>query len=118
MRTLGSFGIATVENRGPWEKIDPASRTALALEPNQRKKAHDKTVDINYRRNDPVMVKINLKLGKVKNKLSSIKPDTTLVMVEMEETPRETYIMKRGVYKDKGRRKVSPGVPAICQNFQ
>lgn len=114
-RTMGSFGIAPVFERGPWERLSARDIEVLNLEKKNRNKSESQILRTAFQKNDPELIKLNAKLQKVRNQIKSIQPDTSLVMVEMEE-PRETHIMKRGEYTQPGL-KVSPGVPSILPAF-
>lgn len=114
-RTLGSFGISPVFERGPWERLSATDKKALLLDKKNRNKNDARILKTAFQKNDPELIKLNEKLQKVRSSINSIQPDTSLVMFEMEE-PRETHIMKRGEYTQPGL-KVSPGVPSILPAF-
>ena len=70
-----------------------------------------RTLRETFDKNNPRLALIDSKLKSAKSKRDSVQPDTTLVMVEMEE-PRETFVMLRGDYENTADQ-VQPGVPAI-----
>ncbi len=57
----------------------------------------------------PQAADLKAKMSLVRHQLEQIQPETTLVMVEMEQ-PRETFILTRGNYDQPGSR-VTPGTP-------
>ncbi len=57
----------------------------------------------------PQLAKLKAKVSRLRHRLGQIQPDTTLVMMEMEE-PRETFVLTRGDYDQPGQR-VTPGTP-------
>ncbi|MEM6470652.1 MAG: PSD1 and planctomycete cytochrome C domain-containing protein [Planctomycetota bacterium] len=63
-----------------------------------------------YVESNPKLAKVEGEIAKLNKRINQIRPNTTLVMVEMEQ-PRETFVMMRGDYLAKGET-VSPGTPA------
>ena len=57
----------------------------------------------------PQAAKLKAKISRVQHELEQIEPDTTLVMVEMDQ-PRDTFILARGDYDQPGDR-VTPDTP-------
>ncbi|NND99968.1 MAG: DUF1553 domain-containing protein, partial [Pirellulaceae bacterium] len=64
-----------------------------------------------FDKSNPRLKTIDRQLARARKQQRDIKPDTTLVMVEMEK-PRETFVMVRGDYENLAD-KVEPGFPAV-----
>ncbi len=62
-----------------------------------------------FDKHNPALNSIDQKIARIERQESLVKPDTTLVMVEMNE-PRETFILLRGDYENRGER-VQAGLP-------
>ncbi len=74
-------------------------------------KADRKKLRAEFDNSNPQLRQIQREIAKTKKEIEANKPDTTLVMVELEQ-PRETFVMIRGDYESLGD-KVSPGTPAV-----
>ena len=60
---------------------------------------------------DPEISALNRDIADLEKEITKLAPDTTLVMVELDE-PRMTSVFQRGDYRNPGER-VQPGVPAV-----
>ncbi len=108
-RTIGRFRIS-VADRFPSEDALP-NDIAKLLTKTKRSDADNKKLKAHFEKNHPVLKSIDTDIAKVQKSLKAVTPDTTLVMVEKEE-PRETHMMMRGNYLDKGE-KVTAATPAV-----
>ncbi len=108
-RTLGRIRLSALV--GDLSTTDmPGDLKDILLKPaKERSKKEAAKLDDYYAQTDPVLSKLDAELAKVKKQASAIEPNSTLVMVEMEE-PRETHIMQRGNYLSPTD-KVSPTTP-------
>jgi len=66
--------------------------------------------------NNPRLRQLDLEIAEVKKQLKQLQPESTLVMVEMDQ-PRETSVMIRGDYENLGQ-PVSPGTPAALPGLE
>ncbi len=64
-----------------------------------------------FENSDARLKSIDQKIARIERQSKQLKPDTTLVMVELDE-PRETFVLLRGDY-DRPGEKVSPGFPNV-----
>ncbi|MGB0596866.1 MAG: PSD1 and planctomycete cytochrome C domain-containing protein [Rubripirellula sp.] len=116
--TLGQyFGSGRVIGK-PRLSIYSGDPMFLSLSPSLRKLAAKKKLNAAaqkklraaFEKNNPILVRLDAEMADLEKQLQQLKPDTTLVMVEMDQ-PRETSVMIRGDYEQLGQA-VNPGTPA------
>ena len=112
-RTIGRPRLSALT--GSPEAIDiPDDLLALLLkkEPTAEDEAR---LRAGFPAGDPEIRRLDDAIAAVQRDIDKIKPPSTLVMVELG-TPRETCLLKRGNFLDKGAR-VEPGVPATLHRL-
>ena len=93
----------------------PENVAAIVKKDAKKRSAKEKKeLDAYFMEQNPELQKLDSQVAAMKRKLNAIAPDTTLVMIEMEE-PRETHIMKRGNYLAPAE-KVSMGTPSFLHS--
>jgi hypothetical protein len=107
-RVIGRLRLSALLGDPSALDVPDAVRDALLAK--KRSKKHNKTIADFYAKSIPGAKRLDAEIASVKKALDKIQPPTTLVMVEMEE-PRETHILSRGNYLNKGVQ-VQPGTPA------
>ncbi len=116
--TLGQFyGRGRVLGK-PRISIFSGDPTALNLDPDLiRIAAQEKISEQDnsklrsaFDENNPQLNSINQKIARIEKQIAALRPETTLVMVEMDK-PRETFVLKRGDY-DSPAERVYPGIPS------
>ena len=109
-RTIGRVRLSALTGE-PDDSTVPAEVIAALSKPaKKRSKAEAKTLHEYCLSLDPEVQQMRDAMSKTKKELDSIKPPTTLVMIELEQ-PRMTAVMKRGNFLDLGPQ-VQPGTPA------
>ena len=88
-----------------------AKKDAAKLSKGDRKKLRAE-----FDKQNPELKKLDRNIARLKKEIEAVKPDTTLVMQEME-TPRETFVMIRGEYENLGDA-VETGTPAVLPQNQ
>ncbi|MGI9474056.1 MAG: PSD1 and planctomycete cytochrome C domain-containing protein [Rubripirellula sp.] len=73
-----------------------ARKPAAKLAKSERRKLR-----VEFDKHNPRLKKVDREIAKVKKAAEMVRPDTTLVMEEMQ-TPRETFVMIRGEYENLG----------------
>jgi len=95
--------------------LDVSDATLAAVKNDDPGEEERKLLRREFESRHPHAAKLQAQISRVQHQLEQIKPDTTLVMVEMGQ-PRDTYILARGDYDQPGDR-VTPGTPvALTQN--
>ncbi|REK09452.1 MAG: DUF1553 domain-containing protein [Planctomycetota bacterium] len=74
-------------------------------------KPQRKKLRAQFDKQDPKLKQLDRQLARARRELKTLEPDTTLVMVEMDQ-PRETFVLTRGDYESPAER-VQPGTPAV-----
>lgn len=110
-RVIGRMRISVAEFAPKEEDLSDDLNAILAKEESKRSKKESTQLRSHFEKNHPQMKAAELKLAKVDKELKAVEPDTTLVMVEMDES-RETHIMKRGNYLSPGE-KVTAATPEL-----
>lgn len=87
--------------------IDQALVSAAQAE--QASKEQQQQLRREFEERHPQLSVLNADMAALRSEFKAIQPDTTLVMVEMDE-PRETFILTRGDYEQPAD-KVAPGTP-------
>ncbi|MDP7018785.1 MAG: DUF1553 domain-containing protein [Pirellulaceae bacterium] len=113
-RTIGRLRLAV--HTGRLESGGPPKAIATILDkPAAKRSAEDKQSLLEHLASqDGDAVAIKGRLKKIDASIAAIQPDTTLVMVEMDE-PRTTNLMKRGNFKDLGSR-IRASTPAALHH--
>ncbi len=112
-RTIGRFRILVSSDDLAVYRVPADIRRIVNLK--KRNKKQSKRLSDYYNATNVEFVKLNRQLKKLQRSLNAIKPESTLVMVEMNK-PRETRKLIRGEYLNPGK-KVEPGVPAVLNSF-
>ena len=97
------------------EKQPKALRDALNRPAAERSNQESARIENHYWTIQPQIKEMQERIKSINQQLEQLKPDTTLVMVEMKEA-RESNIFLRGMFQQTGQ-KVSPDTPAILHPF-
>lgn len=100
-RVIGRLRLAVAEFAPADADLPESIRKILAQTGEKRSKKDEKELRQHYEKEHPDLKELDRGLARLDAQLKKLEPDSTLVMVEMEE-PRETRIMKRGNYLDPG----------------
>jgi hypothetical protein len=102
-RTLGRFRLlaSTVAPGDAPIPIPMPVQQALAIAPEKRRPNQQQAIDNFLISRDPQIKKLDAALAKLQKQLAALTPDTTLVMVEMDE-PRDTHVLRRGDFLQPG----------------
>ncbi|NNE91267.1 MAG: DUF1553 domain-containing protein [Verrucomicrobiales bacterium] len=98
-RVIGRLRISVTTDEPGAEALDTDLMKILSKNEGKRSKAETKKLDDYFAKENPGLKVIDQKTKQAQAKLKAVTPDSTLVMIEMEE-PRETFVMKRGNYLD------------------
>ena len=110
-RTIGRFRISAVTGNIDGDSL-PETIVKSANKSPSKWTAADRKRLIDYRSKfDPRSKQLASRLAATKNMIKSISPETTLVMIELDE-PRMTSVFERGDYRNPGE-KVVPGTPQV-----
>jgi hypothetical protein len=85
------------------EKVPPAIAKILKVPAKKRKANQKQQLQNEFLKRHPAVQKLKKRADTLQKELASIKPTTSLVMVEQEQ-PRETHVFKRGNF-------LTPGPP-------
>ncbi|MBB02819.1 MAG: hypothetical protein CMJ47_09250 [Planctomyces sp.] len=111
-RNIGRFRLSAF--LGSPEQLElPEEIRQLAQTKDRNKKQEDELRDF-YLSQDSDLARLDKRIQQVEKQLKAVQPDTTLVMVEMDE-PRQTHILERGEYLHPAE-SVEPGLPKIFGN--
>lgn len=91
--------------------LDVDAKVRKLAQKGKRNDAERKKLRAAFDDHDPKLQRITQQIAAIEKKRKALKPDTTLVMVELDE-PRETYVLLRGDYENRDER-VSPGFPSV-----
>jgi hypothetical protein len=114
-RTMGRFRILAMTGNPGAASIPENVREILALPAEERSKKQNQQLADYHAQTDADVARLTKRRIAVQKQFDEIQPETTLVMVEMNE-PRETHIFKRGNFLDPGA-PVTPGTPAVLHPF-
>ncbi len=115
-RTIGCFKVMGVSGNPNAESVDAKIVELVALDPKTWTKKQRESL-LNLRASsDPGSQAIERDLGKNKQALDGLAPDTTQIMVELEE-PRDSNVFMRGDYRTPGEA-VQPGTPAFLHSMK
>ncbi len=114
-RTLGCLKISAISGSPNVDSVPKSIVNIIASEPNTwTRKQREQLLD--YRMLlDPQSVAIDQDLASIQQELDALKPETTLVMVELPQ-PRMTNIFLRGDYRSPGDH-VTAGVPEFLHRL-
>ncbi len=113
-RTIGRFRLSGIQ--GDHSKVNlPTEIQSILLLSDNRNDTQIKRLANYYASIHPRLKEIEIRLADLKKKIDDIKPETTLIMSEMNKS-RETKVMMRGDYLTPGD-KVTPGTPAVLHAF-
>ena len=107
-RVIGKPRISVCTSDPSLLKVDETIRQLAAKETLTAQET--KQLRAAFEDESPPLRKLGEQIAGVTKQISQLKPDTTLVMVEMDQ-PRETFVLTRGDYDQPGE-KVEPGTPA------
>ena len=105
-RTIGRVRLSAMDGDPSVDELSEDLLTILGKNPDKLSKGDTKALDNWFMESNPALKKLDAEMNKAKRNLNALKIPSTLVMIEMEE-PRETHIMNRGVYLDKGEKVVA-----------
>ena len=105
-RTIGRVRLSATDGDPSVDELSEDLLTILEKNPDKLSKDDTKALDDLFMESNPALKKLEAEMNKAKRNLNALKIPSTLVMIEMEE-PRETHIMNRGVYLDKGEKVVA-----------
>ena len=110
-RTIGCFRILAVTGNVDGDTV-PEAIVKIANKKASEWNAAQRKRLIEFRsKGDSRSRQLSASVAAVKNQLKSITPDTTLVMIELDQ-PRMTSVFERGDYRSPGE-EVVPGTPAV-----
>ncbi|MCA9178962.1 MAG: DUF1553 domain-containing protein, partial [Planctomycetales bacterium] len=109
-RTIGRFRLLAITGDPQHQPLPPAVSDSLARPAAQRSEAERKALLDHRIAKDTQLAELQREIAKQQTQLDKLKPDTTLVMVELPE-PRVTHIYQRGDYRNPGE-VVQPDAPA------
>ena len=115
-RTLGRFRIQAMTGTPSAESVSQDIVDALAIDAEDRTEEQNAALSKYHRDTDSAYAKLSKQLASVEKQIADITPETTLVMVEMEE-PRMTSIFKRGSFLDP-LAQVDAAVPAVLHSLE
>ncbi|MEZ6136431.1 MAG: DUF1549 domain-containing protein [Pirellulaceae bacterium] len=109
-RTLGRFRVSAVTGNLDVESI-PADVVKLLAQATDSMTTNERKKLLNYRvERDATSAQLQAELKQLQNQIEEIQPDTTLVMIELDQ-PRTSYMFERGDYRQPTTQ-IEPGVPA------
>ena len=114
-RTIGRLRISVLSGPPGVEEVPGDLAAVLSKKKGKRSQTDNQTLDKHYMSSNPALRSLDAKMGKLRKQIAALQPPTTLVMVEMKEK-RDTHVMKRGNYLDRGE-KVEPATPAALPPF-
>lgn len=109
-RVIGRLRLSVAERAPEAEDFPEEVEAALTVAGGDRSKIEKRLLREHFEQNHPRIKAAGKAIKKLQRQLDQLSPDTTLVMVEMEEG-RDTRIMERGNYLSPGE-KVSAATPA------
>lgn len=110
-RSIGCFRLSAVTGNLDAESVSTEIVEALKRPADKWTRADRKTL-LDYRTSlDKQSVNLTARASALEKELAKVKPDTTLVMVELDQ-PRMTTVFDRGDYRKPGR-PVEAGTPGI-----
>lgn len=112
-RVIGKPRISLFRGDPQFLHVDPKWRRMASKQTLSEKDLQ--TLRGEFEKQQPALREIDREIARVNKELSAIKPETTLVMQEMD-SPRETFVMIRGDYENLGD-KVQPGTPAVLPKW-
>jgi mono/diheme cytochrome c family protein len=114
-RTIGRLRVSLMTGDPGAGALPDDVREILALAPDKLSDKQRQRLIAYHQEADPELADLQRRRGLVDKRLAEIAPDTTLVMVEMDQ-PRETMIFKRGNFLEP-LAKVEPTTPAALHSF-
>ncbi|MCH5372996.1 MAG: DUF1549 and DUF1553 domain-containing protein, partial [Planctomycetes bacterium] len=114
-RSIGRLRLSAVTGDLAADTL-PAAVVKIARQPvgDWSKADRDRLLDFRAGQ-DPQVIALDREIAQIDDELKRLEPDTTLVMVELEQ-PRATSVFQRGDYRQAGD-PVQPGVPAILHEM-
>tara|TARA_B100001093_G_scaffold256893_1_gene245637 strand:+ start:18952 stop:22038 length:3087 start_codon:yes stop_codon:yes gene_type:complete len=105
-RTIGRVRLSAMDGDPLVDELSDDLLKILEKNRNKLSKVDIKALDDLFVESNPALKKLDAEMSKAKRDLNALKIPSTLVMIEMEES-RDTHIMNRGVYLDKGEKVVA-----------
>ncbi len=112
-RTIGRVRISLLTGEGI--AVDLPADVLAILKKTKRTKKETSRLEAYFLESNPEIQTLAQQVKKLEQQLERIKPDETLVMVEMTKT-RESHVFHRGNYLDQGET-VLPGTPASLHDL-
>ena len=114
-RTIGRFQLSAITGEGEGVSIPDALLNIAKKSPAKRSKGDRKKL-LDYRTKlDSRSSRITRDIAKFKKQIQDAAPDTTLVMIELDQ-PRMSTVFERGDYQKPGE-SVQPGTPEILHSL-
>ena len=113
-RTIGRLRVSLMTGDPGAAALPNDVGEILAIDPATRSKKQSRRLALHHEQSDADLAKLQQERKTVSDKLATIQPDTTLVMVEMDE-PRQTMIFRRGNFLDP-LAEVEPTMPAALHH--
>ncbi len=100
-RTIGRLRLSTMTGTPPPSALPEAITKIIAQTVNKRTAKQKKQLEDYFVELDPMIKSRRSQITELQKQIDSIKPITTLVMIE-DEKPRMTAVFKRGNFQDQG----------------
>lgn len=114
-RTIGRFQLSAVTGQGEGNSV-PDDLLKVAKKPISKWSKKERTKVLDYRAQQDVRSKqFAIEIAELKKQMQAVAPDTTLVMIELDQ-PRMSTIFERGDYQKPGE-SVQPGTPSILHSM-
>ncbi|MFG0332886.1 MAG: PSD1 and planctomycete cytochrome C domain-containing protein [Maioricimonas sp. JB049] len=115
-RTIGRLRLSAMTGDPGADAIPQEIRDILAVVPAERTAKQQRALQEYHWKTDVAAAKLQRQIAAVDRQRNSLRPDTTLVMVELDE-PRMTQIFRRGNFLTPGAT-VEASTPAVLHDFQ
>lgn len=110
-RTIGRFRLVAITGDPESQDLPKEIVNVIERKP-ESWTAVERQKILDYRlKTDAEMSRKNQEIVTIQKQIDAVKPDTTLVMVELDK-PRLTFVFERGDYRKPGQR-VKPGTPEV-----
>lgn len=114
---IGRFRLATTDRTTPtletMEALPQSVIAALKMPPENRSTEQEEIVASAFRSSAPQLAGVRAEIEAARRELAALRRSafTTVMVMEEQTPPRETFVLQRGNYARPGE-KVTPGVPA------
>jgi len=114
-RSIGRLQISALVGDPGEDSLPKNIRKLLAVDEKKRNANQKKQLVTHHQKSDSQLAELNADLAKLGKQLDKVKPETSMIMVEME-APRMTHIFKRGNFLDHGI-EVEASTPSILHSM-